>query len=117
MSKKTAPVDWPQRAFEAEQLAAERLERISELLTKLREAAADLQEANEQIAQDEVDFAVKATEIDFWVEECDYHRNKRLDEWTNDARYRAEQERKAAADKRVNGVGDAMRSAVKDGIA
>ncbi|HAF08747.1 MAG TPA: hypothetical protein DCK98_01520 [Chloroflexi bacterium] len=117
MSTKTVRVKWRERAIRAEQLAAARLEQISELLTKLREAAADLAEAKEELDQDEIDFAVKATEIDFWVEECDYHRNKRLDQWTNDARYRAEQERKAAADKSVNGVGDAMRSAVKDGIA
>jgi hypothetical protein len=101
MSKKTALVDWRKRAIEAEQLAAERLERVSELLTKLREASADLEEAREQIAQDELDFEVKAAEIDFWVEECDDHRNKRVDHWTNDARRRAEQERNAAADKSV----------------
>jgi hypothetical protein len=117
MSTRTARVTWRKRAIAAEQLAAERLERISELLTKLREAAADLEEAKEQIAEDELDFAVKAAEIDFWVEECDYHRNKRLDKWANDARYRAEQERKSAPDKSVNGVGDALRSAIKDGIA
>ena len=103
MSTKTARVKWRERAIEAEQLAAERLERISELLTKLGEAAAELEEAKEQIAQDEIDFAIKAAEIDFWVEECDYHRNKRLDAWSNDARYRAEQERKAAADKSAGG--------------
>lgn len=99
MSTKTARVKWRERATEAEQLAAERLEQISELLTKLREAAAELAEAKAELDEDEIEFVVKDAELDFWVEQSDHYRNKLLDDWTNDARYRAEQERKAAAEK------------------
>jgi hypothetical protein len=99
MSTKTARVKWRERAIEAERLAAAHFERISELMDKLRQAAADLAEAKEELEQDEIDFVVKDAELDSWVEQADHYRNKLLDRWTNDARYHAEQERTAAADK------------------
>lgn len=86
---------WKERAEDAEQMAKERLAALDRLNEKLGEVEDALADAKEQIEQDdEIDFAGKASEIDFWVEECDYHRNKRLADWANDARYRATEARK-----------------------
>jgi hypothetical protein len=65
---------------------AERWNKSPSCWTSSAEPQPNLARAKEEVDEDEIEFAARDAAIDFRLEECDYHCNKRLERWSNAAR-------------------------------